>query len=525
MGGIPKARLPYDPFSGLAEPGLALQHVADGQTVTIPDGTWPIEPVVCSASNIVIEGNGTLTSENGDAADVLLFTGDNVTLRNFRVVGTGALTLTNRAGIKMTGDGFICENVEVTGVTGNGILFGDGTNTSTRARIVGCYLHGNGYAGFNANSNTFDVEVTGGAVEDNGGWNGADGYGVTVHSGKARIVGVSAGGNYTSQIDAHEVTGEIVVEGCTIVYKGTEAAVGSYGIQVAGTESASICNNTIDVNNHAATAAIKVGGTSSTEKIARAIIAENIIRDSPGVGIYVRPFDTEALAIRSNVLTNVTGVGAIQVEPGGNTATNKRFIARMVTVAGNDLRSSSVINVVNGAANLVMENNVWVNATVAFSGSTPFIVGTTKSGIGRVVRRNNTVLGTTSRGYSPTMFAAAPSNFSWRIGDEYIDSNPTAGGFRGRICTSPGTFGGTATTGDSTAGSQVLTNVASLGNVVPGDYLEMAGVTFGGVTWVEVLDLDLAAGTITVAAQASATTAGAAITWPTPTFRQYGAIS
>jgi hypothetical protein len=103
----------------------------------------------------------------------------------------------------------------------------------------------------------------------------------------------------------------------------------------------------------------------------------------------------------------------------------------------------------------------------------------------------------------------------WTKHDVTLNSAVASGQSPGRVCVSSGQYGSVITTsGDTTNGSPVITNVGTLDGYGPGIYITATG--FSGV--VQILSINIINSTVTVSANATSTNIGVTLTPATPTF-------
>lgn len=495
---------------------------SNARRVVLGGGTYRIDSASCAAADVVIEGPGTFTSSStSDTAPVLTIAGERAVLRNLKIEATAGSG--TRAGLQVTAAGAVLEDVEVTGMVGNGILVSAG-----RFRAISCYCHHTKYAGLNVIENVENIEILGGTYENNGGT--VDGYGLAMHAANVRIVGVKAGGNSTIQIDAHAVTSNLVIANCTIRFNGAELANSTAsGISVTGqnagvspsTRQIVIANNVIDLNGRTGMRAGILGfGAPGGPLSGDLLVIGNQVVNCAGAAaaIYIRPYDTKTVAVRGNQILDFTATYAVLVDPSGSVA-DKKLIPRVVSIVGNNFFNATTTLVTAGSL-VEMVDNTWARSDgIAY---TPYAFYATPDRVARIRREGNVALGTTAPRYSP-QFAAAPQHYSWRVGDAVQNEAPAAEESIGWVCVSSGTFApATSVTANATANSNVLTSVSDVTNALPGAFISLQGVTFGGVAVVEVVDVT--SSTITVAAAADASAAGATLTYPAPAFKGFGKI-
>lgn len=432
-------------------------------------------------------------------------------------------------GITVAGDDALFENVEVTNFPQAGIVVTLVSPSPVvggkRGRVLNCYSHGNGYAGLIFDHNTSDCEVLGGTYESNGGYNLFDGYGISFHSARARVIGTTCGGNFTNQIDAHETSDTIVVADNIIVFDGTESTTVANGISLAGYENGIISGNIVRGTGARVSHGIRTGPSTASTPARHVEIVGNVLTKFAtafaGIGAYT--FNTDAIVIADNSINDVNDITgsniAIDVEwLNFGSATDKLAVPKVVSLRGNKLVNSGHIELRTGA-DIELVGNSWFNSLDWLTAiSNIYFVNTDKVHISRVLRRDNVAIGYANALYDPALSTSAPVNFSWRQGDRVEVTDPASSGAVAFLCTTSGTFGTLSTTGNSTSGSHIITNVGNTDNIVAGDFITHPG--FSGT--VEVIDVDtsnLSNKKVTVAVAASSTNSGGAIAFATPAFR------
>ncbi|KMK63824.1 NosD domain-containing protein [Puniceibacterium sp. IMCC21224] len=109
----------------------------------------------------------------------------------------------------------------------------------------------------------------------------------------------------------------------------------------------------------------------------------------------------------------------------------------------------------------------------------------------------------------------------WHKHDRTCSAAAASGVSPGRVCTAPGQYGSSvATTGQTTAGSAVITNVAVLDGYGPGLYLSVAG--FSGT--VQIVAIDVTAQTLTVDVPADASHSSVSLASAAPVFTALPAL-
>jgi hypothetical protein len=116
-----------------------------------------------------------------------------------------------------------------------------------------------------------------------------------------------------------------------------------------------------------------------------------------------------------------------------------------------------------------------------------------------------------------TESAGIPTTGSYKAGDHIINMPPTSGQPIGWYVTTSGTFSTYSTTGDTTATSKILTNVASTTGVRIGDYVTVSTGMPSAVTPYQVTGIGT--GTLTIATAATSSTVGATVVTPDPTLK------
>lgn len=525
----------------------ACAALSAGSKLVIPNGTYSVTAVTCSASNIVIEGPGTLTSVNpsggGSTSPILTLSGTNVTVQNLTITATGALTGSQRNGIYATGNGFVAINVKVTGVSGNGMVWGDGSTTTTGGVFDDLRLYSNGYAGLNLNSAASNASVTGGYFYSNGGNNGSDGYGITAHGSDIRVSGVTAYGNYSINIDHHPsgtVSG-FTVSGSTVYFTGVNESSAARGISIGGNTGHTIRNVVISGNaidgrgNLTTTYAVMVSGGASVEDV---LIIGNTIRDVR-LAAYLRPFNTKAITFTGNHIFGPVGLVGLFLEPQVVEPLPTTYNAGLVRITGNHFYEAGYIDLLGGE-NVFIDANTFTFIGAGQAGSQITVRGG-KSAHSRVhIGPNNKAIGAFGAGTTAIVAQAslrglaAPTVFSWRRGDIIWGTSVSAGGYIGFVCTASGTFGDTGSgaataTGDLGAGSSSLTITSAsntMDQIVRGDFVTVSGgAAFSGLGYAEVLAINQSTKVLTLSmTNTGVAVTGATIGFATPAFKEFGAI-
>jgi hypothetical protein len=204
-----------------------------------------------------------------------------------------------------------------------------------------------------------------------------------------------------------------------------------------------------------------------------------------------------------------------------------RLGMRLTSAAGISANTSvsALVTGNGGAGTYTVSVSQTVASTVITGSSDAFYASNTSATEatpdGRVsLFRDNRVNG------SPFVFAYAngtpPSTFTakiYNLGDVVANSSLTAGANERRVCVSAGQYGSSATaTGDTTAGSPLITNVSSLDGWGPSLYLTATGFTGPA----KIVSVDVANDTITVDQRAASTNSATTLSSPSPVFAVAG---
>jgi hypothetical protein len=578
----------------------AIQAVEPGEQLVIPAGTYRVKSLhIKSAISLQGIGKPTITSDNtgSDPGDggfhaVILINNGKIVDRNSNTYGgleddvkisnieieysgrkpqsTGNINLVEGIFARMERR-FRCENLEIHGAAHCGI-YGFSSNAPLRpGQAKGCesilenvYCHDNGYAGAMFGGLGV-VAMPGCRFENNGGgpnkgWNGIDGYGISIHNAYGIVMGCRFAGNWSQQIDCHGFTGHLIVAGNTIKFNGNEGQFAN-GVSITVTESVLVTNNIIEgytnpegkpFTNHVQGGISIVGKEYWTPTLSNVTVLGNIIRDFADlyvtIGIY--SVDTESIIIKDNQIIRCTGKEnpnqpaiLIQNSSSGYYFLEKspyshRYIPRLVRVEDNMIDESGPITIIS-ASELWLSGNSWTWSTIQKEWidsigtrvnvkpqAVAIYIGPaagTKSHIGRIhIDRPNRICGPaipySSMGAS--MFTTVPVRFSWALGDKAPNIQPREGDVMEWICTTPGTAERLkplstdyldepvpptkCTVHDKTA---TIDQIEDVSNLMPGDFIKVSYqhegnpnkyyLRFAGNDAVEVLNVE---GAITIGA-------------------------
>lgn len=254
-----------------------------------------------------------------------------------------------------------------------------------------------------------------------------------------------------------------------------------------------------------------------------------------GRGVAVIMYKVDGMDISRNRIETVTGYGIhLDVKLAG--------WMKNAVIAGNSIRNWATENPANaGIFNYsaeVTENVLIAFNTFSYGTNKPMSVYTSFPGSDR--RRGYFVVGNLNsddtNSYATTINAATvvhignswnrreawatsdPTAGTWTSGDVVWNTAPVAAGKLGRVCVTSGTYGSlSGVTGSITSGTAVLT-VNDASALVIGQYINIVGVT--GAKRIKSID-----GTsVTLTSNAAETVSGAAVTYQTPAFKQWGLI-
>jgi hypothetical protein len=513
---------------------LALNTVPAGGCVVIPPGTYRFGQLTCTTSNIRVIGIGHpllnsdhVLTQHYDA--LIKFTGNNLLIENLEL--QWSLTFPydppndwHSYGFQFVGDHISIRQLEVSKVSGEGIMFGTPPSPTAHHHFAAydCHSHHNGYSGIDTAALTTDILIAGGRYTDNGGNNGTDGYGITTHSKGVRIVNTYTENNVSRNIDSHYNAGAMIVT-------GNYSKVGASCSNVFNAIQLSTATQSLaDPLGARVYAGIYLIGHAYSF-LESAIVTSNIIRDMDCVvGILASGSNTTDLDISHNSLVNLKASEAA-IETAGSGATNQALIPLAVRISNNQCINAGedfAINVTDGSY-IAISNNTAIYTSANRNTALPVYghainVVEDVARVAQVVWDNNTQVGDGGSTYYGALW-------SWRLGTIEYTFTPTASGNIGRVCTSPGTATGGAVTGAPTAttsaGSKVVT-CSAITNIIPGHFILIATETFGaGTAYAEVLAVDITAKTLYLDKAAVSGVSTKAISWATPVFKTFGVIA
>jgi hypothetical protein len=521
----------------------AINAIPPGGELIIPSGTYKVSSLHIK-SPISLQGSGKpkITSDKVDIpifgfrAVILVDDGQgaglsgDIKISNLDVEYTGVIPSPNPKLGENQIDGiyarvkgrFKCEDLEIYGASYCGILGVSDSVLGKDGQIIleNVYCHHNGYAGVLTIGLGGVVAMPGCRFENNGGkhgvgWNGSDGYGISIHNGYGIVIGCRFAGNWGQQIDCHGVTGRMIVVGNSIKFNGNEGE-NAHGISLTVVESVLVNNNILEGASNKVLGAIAVVGNEKVKpSLSNVTISCNIIQDFSNLlySIRVGSMDTKAIIIKDNQIMNCQVGHAILVEPTPVSVfrpphLTHRHIARQVRIEDNVVEDSGPITII-AASELWFSGNSWTwsktemewidstNKVVKINPPSPaFYIGQqgTKTHIGRVhIDRPNRVCGPAipydAKDLS-NMFTSVPTRFSWGIGDKAPNIQPKEGGVTEWICTTPGSAEEVRETHCTTkASSESIDQIADVSNLLPGDFIKVSGEHFGDEDAVEVLDV------------------------------------
>lgn len=220
-------------------------------------------------------------------------------------------------------------------------------------------------------------------------------------------------------------------------------------------------------------------------------------------------FSTTAISLRNSPFSKITnntingGVAGITLASGNLSSNTAQFLSAGAITSTNRRGGSLIVN----------ENSI-------FNATTPFLATETSGSdalfYGRCMEYENNY---TDNSLVYTEFSGGTPGTNvakiWTKHDSTLNSAVAAGQPPGKVCVTSGQYGSaTMSTGDTTNGSPIITNVSSLDGYGPGIFITATG--FSGV--VRILSINTTASTITVSANAASNNVGVTLTAATPTF-------
>ena len=287
----------------------------------------------------------------------------------------------------------------------------------------------------------------------------------------------------------------------------------SYGIAFDGkrTKDVIIANNHLDLTTRTASR----GGIAVLNTASRIVELRNITINGNRIKNGEEQIRIEGPIARTNAATNI-----IIKE---NTFDNAVSIARVLRLTDGYFGKNIVFrdNLVGAP---VTVGNTFLDVNSYFFEQTPDL------GDNAFWDYNQQVIG-----FAPPGGGGVPPTLQTRlsavVGQRFINSAPTPGGYMGWVCTSAGTYGnlatvngGVAITGDITSGTDQLTVSSNTNNALYiGAFITIAGAGVAGAALTTQVTA-VSGLTITVANNASTTVVGAAITYTVPVLKGFGLI-
>jgi hypothetical protein len=289
-------------------------------------------------------------------------------------------------------------------------------------------------------------------------------------------------------------------------------------------DSAVISNNSLAETT---TYGIAFGGVI----IKNVSISNNIIQipqDSSGIGIItanytnnlVKEFDS--FVVNANTIKLNGGGQAIAIAGGPKSNPAENIIITDNIITGDGLRHIGFVGTGTGnntgfvGLYVTIRGNI-CNGTVTEGEK---IIGNSRAVASPLANNNMLGTGLWASIYDVNSGANPTSNTTYRTGMQIGDSDPTTGGYIGKVCTRSGTTGTlTGVTGSINNGSTLLT-VSSVESIQIGHYLAVSGSGLpvsARVTGINGL-------VCTMSNPATATVSGAAVTRREPLFNNFGAI-
>ena len=274
---------------------------------------------------------------------------------------------------------------------------------------------------------------------------------------------------------------------------------------------------------------IAFGGTS----INRVRVVNNIIRikqGSDGIGIFTQNYNNNLVTDFNNFVVkgNIIELGGpagtcqgIAIAGGSKESPAQNIVISDNIITGNAERHIALVGTGAGNntgffnENVMIANNI-CDGSVTDSRGKIFGSAQTASAIFSA----NNMTGTHSGQYFANSGASPLTEVTYVRGMRIDDTDPTAGGYLGKVCVQSGTTGTlVGVTGAINNGSDQLT-VSSVANIQVGHYLSVVGSGLPAIARV----VSISGLVLTMSANATANVAGAAVTRTAPTFKEYGEI-
>lgn len=344
--------------------------------------------------------------------------------------------------------------------------------------------------------------------------------------------GVNEGGIIVAQINTTVQNNKVTVTNPT--------ASACFGIRVdtGGAQDAAILDNTVEgfkdgIWVASALVPSLVAARGPLPLICPWKIKNNTVKNTVSSGIYVESYSSGGeisgnyvyvaavgIAIRNSqnvVIDRNTVVGCTTTGFRISSGCGAESVPRSIIQAGT--------NAIRRGGTTTFTNNRFYDCAVATQAQET--APTDASFEGRLSRVSGNQVNGFS--YNPNTYGTGglPSTTNntktWNVGDVTQNSAALGVGVSpGKICITAGTCGTTTTTtGDTTNGSPIITNMPSVDGYGPGIYVECTGFTGPR----KIIDVDPVALTITVDANAASDNVGVTLNIPVPTFASLPALT